>query len=280
MIQSIDSFFATSTLNRVYGISRSLLAFGLLLSLLFTPVEYLFDQQLFQTGIQGKLIDDINFFFLFGYDNLFYSKIVSLLILVIVCLGFYPRFTGVLHWWIAFSFLNAATIIEGGEQIASILCLLLIPVTLTDNRKNHFFTENIEPSILKGYIRNLFLRVLIPMQMCIVYLNAGIHKIYQSEEWRSGTAIYYFSGDPVFGSDFLHKIASTDLVFILSWGAIVLEIILALALFMSYDNKKYLVILALIFHFLISIYFGLISFMFSMFCGIIIYLVNPVRKDG
>ncbi|MFK7799317.1 MAG: hypothetical protein AB8E82_17840 [Aureispira sp.] len=38
------------------------------------------------------------------------------------------KITSILHWWITFSYMHTSALVEGGEQIASIMTLAFIPL--------------------------------------------------------------------------------------------------------------------------------------------------------
>jgi len=277
LIKKANDYFYDNCFTIVYGIGRTLLAIGLLITLLFNTNEILFDEALIGQDTIGNFADNINLFLLFGYDNLWLAEIISIIILLAVISGFFPAITGILHWWVAFSFTNAAALADGGDQIAAVLLLMLIPVTLLDRRKNHYLPPK-EQSMLSRYVSSLMLKFIIPIQMGAIYLHAVTEKLYKVVEWRNGTAVYYFSKDNVFGSAMLESIDLLSFTFtatLFTWGTLLLELTLAGTLFMSYKNKKWALLLGAFFHFSIAIMFGLVSFMFSMVGGLVIYTINP-----
>lgn len=278
LIQKVEQFFDENCFTALYGFARSIIALGLLLTLLTNKTEILFDQQIFDFNEENALIP-VNLFFNLGWENIWIAEIICILILVFVVTGFYPFITGILHWWVTFSFNGASAIVDGGEQIALVLTLLLIPVTLLDNRRNHFYIPNLKIPSWKKIIGNAVIKILIPLQMSILYLHAAVEKIYKVEEWRNGTAVYYFSNDPIFGSMFLSKISETILAIPITWSVIALELVLAGCFFMSYPNRKYFFYLAFLFHLMIAFNFGLISFLTSMLGGLIIYLLKPNQHE-
>lgn len=277
IIENSTQFFLENPIGRVYGLARSIIAGGLLLTLIFSQTDYLFDKDLFALHPSAGWTDDINFFKLFGFENLVLAKMLAIAMLALVVSGFFPRLTGVLHWWLAFSFNNAASIVDGGDQVAAVLALLILPVTLFDGRTNHFY-KSMEVNIISSIVSNVFLRVLIPLQMSFIYFHAAIEKLYKVEEWRNGTAVYYFAQDPIFGASFMSELSGTYVVLLMTWGTIALEILLGAALFMVYRHKSLLLILGIGFHVTISMSFGLFSFMCSMVGGLFIYLLNPANQ--
>lgn len=277
IIENSTQFFLENPISRVYGLARSVIAGGLLLTLIFSQTEYLFDKDLFALHPSAGWTDEINFFKLFGFENLAVAKMLAIALLALVVSGFFPRLTGVLHWWLAFSFNNSASIVDGGDQVAAVLALLILPVTLLDGRTNHFY-KSLNINAFSSIVSNIFLRILIPLQMSIIYFHAALEKLYKVEEWRNGTAVYYFAQDPIFGAPFMGELSGTYLVLLMTWGTIALEILLGAALFMIYKHKSLLLPLGICFHITISMSFGLFSFMCSMVGGLLIYLLNPAKQ--
>ncbi len=168
---------------------------------------------------------------------------------------------------------------KGGDQIASNLSLLLIPVCLFDARINQWNKEKLNPSLyLKN--RNVFFGVyyfLIRLQVAVIYLHSGVGKLYK-EDWRDGTCLYYWLNNNVFGAPdlilkFLNLLTLSSFAPIISWSIIFLELGLFACILAT--NKRILMLfffLGILFHFSIFILHGLISFMFPMIGALILYL--------
>jgi len=277
-------FFNKNCFSNVYGIGRTIVALATLITLVFTSSYDLFDYNLFEYNRSHTFLDSINIFYLLGYENLILTKWISILVLLLVVTGFYPRITGILHFIVVYSFHKTCSITDGGDQIAMILVFLLIPVTLLDSRVNHFFEKKTNTSFFSNSISVLILKIIIPLQMAVVYLHAAMHKLYSVPEWRDGTALYYILLDPLFANDIFRNpfvmdiVSSPYIVNSMTWGSILIEIVLFGSFFMSYPKRKYTLILGFFFHFLIIIYFGLASFFFSMFGGLVILSLNPYTQ--
>lgn len=277
-LQRLDDYAMPNPYTWVYGLGRTVLAIGGLITFLFSSTQVLFDHTLFGKLSFDSVFDKINLFYLFGYANLPYVRGLVILVLLAVVSGYRPRLTGVLHWWVMFSFQQAASVLEGGDQVVSILTLLLIPITLLDNRPNHWAPARPRQSLYRSFAGNVFF-TLIALQMSAVYFHAAVEKMYRSLEWRNGTALYYFSKDASFGSppwfaplyDWLLQLPLV--VSTLTWSVMLFELLLFGALFMSESRRKLMLPLGIIFHLFIAIQFGLVSFFFSMTGGLILYLL-------
>ena len=275
--KSADFLFQHNPFTWVYGSARTILAIGTLITLSFSSVHVLFDYAIFHE-VNAKLpFSFFNFFMLFGWDNLMLAKLLAILILLVAASGFYPRFTGILQWWISFSFFYSSSLVEGGDQINAIICLLLVPVTLLDHRKWHWTAG--EFSTDKKFLGNLMF-ILVSIQMAMVYLNAVTDKLYaETEEWKLGNAVYYYLKDSYFSySDWMdpfmaNLLANPLVVSSLTWGTMFLELILFGVLFANTKIKYASFPLAVLFHLGIAVFLGLISFFMAMLGGLVIYLV-------
>ncbi len=281
----INTYSTITPWTNVYGLSRSIIALGLLLTLLLTNYNYLFPK------INGVFVkphmffyEKISVFYLFQ-DNLIIAIGLSIIILFLVILGYFPQVTGVLHWWITYSYMISSVLIEGGDQIASIVTLLLIPICITDNRKNHWYKndDSNSKSRLKLFIWSFYF--IISLQISIIYFHAGIEKM-KVEEWINGTATYYWFTHGIFGvtsslrGDVSVLFSNIYVSTLFTWGTIIFEILLATWLFVKPNkwNWKLMFILLLFFHFGIAWIHGLISFMLTMVgCGIIYFF--PKNKQ-
>lgn len=263
--------------TNVYGIARSFLALGLFLTLSANSIDYLIDYS--SLKIENP-VSKYNLFYLLR-DYPVISKAISLIILFLVIIGWRPRVTVILHWWVSYSFFLSCVIIDGGDQISSILTFLLIPIGITDSRKWHWDMTFVNKNPFHN-ITNYFSYIAIRIQACVIYLFAGTEKI-SVNEWKNGTVLYYWFSDPTFGANdyilkFLTPIIESSLIIFISWGVIILEILLSMGLVM---NKKYwrtMFILGVLFHFSIVLIHGLVSFFFSMLSLLIIYFI-PLNKN-
>src|SRR5690606_27617785 len=103
------------------------------------------------------------------------------------------------------------------------------------------------------------------------------------EEWRDGTALYYWVSDPVLGSGPWVSTVVTPLmdvpfiVVIATWGVIALELLLAAALVASTSARRILLPIGLAFHVAIIFIHGITSFALVMCSVLILYLRSPAE---
>jgi antimicrobial peptide system SdpB family protein len=258
------------------GLARSLLAFGLLCTLLFNSNDVLFS-----TGLKNEVLVNFQNWNLFQFGIL--GKYFAIFVLVIVTAGFFPRLTCIPHWYISFCFSNSTNVIDGGDQITSIISLFLIPIFIFDKRTNHFNATLNKASFYKNVIfYNSFL--LIRFQAVIIYFHAAVGKI-NTTEWLDGTAIYYWFSNSLFGMpSYLESILDLILknpigVVLLTWGVIFLELFIVFAIIQPVKSYKNLALaLGIIFHFLIIIFHSLTSFFFPMTSLLILSLCSFENK--
>ncbi len=265
---------------------RSILAAGLLGTLIFSSAEHLF------VVVNGKISNTIRFNnlenlnlieILFNYGiELFYIKIILILLLLLIISGYFPKITSILHFWIASSFFSGATFVDGGDQIHQNLSLLLVPICFLDKRHNQWEeNKNISSSNKIFGIAAIFL---IKLQMSIIYLHAAFGKT-SIKEWTDGTAMYYwinntFFGAPSYLSEFTFIIFSNPIICtFVTHLVIVTEFIFAASIFSNNRSlKKLLFIIAVLFHLNIILIHGIFSFFFSMFAGLIIYFKSFAKN--
>jgi antimicrobial peptide system SdpB family protein len=274
--------------TNVYGCARTLLALGTVGTLLANPPAVLFrpaaglPEVPFCSGPPA-----IGVFCVLGDQHLEVARWLSIALLLVVASGWRPRLTGVLHWWIAFSLQASAITIDGGDQVTAVLTALLIPVTLTDPRNWHWrispFPADIGTgtSYLACRLVALASFVVIRLQVAVIYFHAAVGKM-SVAEWVDGTALYYWWTDPAFGLRGWLKAAMTGVlsgpgVGLLTWGVVILELVLAMALVMPKPAWKPLLAIGMLFHIVIALTMGLTSFGFAMFAALLLYL-RPVEQ--
>lgn len=291
MIERINKKIIDLTINyfpytNVVGLARSILALGTFLTLLFNPIDELFhrttDHKILNSLLEPLLpLNKYNFFILFGFENVIYMKWLALIILLLVMSGYFIKLTSILHWWVSISFLYFSSIIDGGDQITTILTFLLIPLCITDPRKNHWVI--IKPFESPKTIIGLFSVWIIRLQMAIIYFHASISK-FDVTDWKNGTAIYYWLNHGSFGMPlFLERpmnylLSNFIVVSFITYGVLIFELLLFLAITSSIKYRKRILYFGLIFHFSIIIFHGIFSFFFSMAAGLILYLYPTYEK--
>ena len=282
MIQShlkkINKFIDNNYWTNWLGLSRTLLAFSLFITLLSNNKI-----TLFYTGIQNEnypKFQGIEFNLFSWFYNLEIGVIISIIILILVIIGIFPKYTCVAHWFVTYSFNITCSSVDGGDQVASIITLLLIPICLFDNRKWHWSTIK---QLDKGFVVKTivsFSYFLLSLQIVVVYFFAAVGK-FKVEEWKNGTAIYYWLTQPLFGVTDFYKpfinliLHSSVLTAFSSWSVLILELMIAFSIFSSnIKYKKILFIIGILFHVFILLFLGIVSFSITMSSCLILLLIS------
>ncbi|HVG60572.1 MAG TPA: sporulation-delaying protein SdpB family protein [Hyalangium sp.] len=264
--------------SNVYGLARTLMALGTGGTLLFSHSSTLFRPAVGISDVpicQG--IRQASLFCVMPAGWLEVSRWLAVLLLLVIASGWRPRFTGILHWWVSISLVWSGVLTDGGDQIASILSLLLVPMTLTDGRKWHWDPPP-ENSSESSRLIALSSWVLLRGQVAFIYLHASVGK-FKVPEWVDGTALYYWLLDPSIGApgwlaNLMYPVLSSPLVAVMTWSVLVLEFWLALGLVLSRRARKVLLPLGISFHVGIVLFHGLVSFVLIMF-GALVLLLRP-----
>lgn len=281
----------------VVGLARSLVAISGMLTLLFSSPDSLFTYRA-DTGLAPGCSAAGRWFAfcLTDRDDLWMTQIVCALVLLVAATGWRPRFTCIPQWYVHFSMWFQMSAPDGGDQLAAVLALLLIPIALTDSRRWHWSSAQSpvvdEPINAKSkstsavqwriVIAVVFL-VVIKLQGSVLYLQASLAKL-THDEWANGTSYYYWASDPVFGmSGWLHGMVFSSLdspvvVTAVTWGPVLLEFLLAVSCLMVPRYRAILLPLALLFHAAIAISMGLWSFCLVMW-ALDFVLLYPIASS-
>ncbi|AID00223.1 hypothetical protein P9152_05385 [Bacillus subtilis] len=273
--------------TNVYGISRSLMALATALTLIFNDASVFFRPA---SGIATypycpKTIPSVFCFTSNDYLHLNIVRWICVLLLLIIATGWRPRITGIIHWWICYSLQVSALTIDGGEQVNAVFTLLLLPITLTDSRKWHWYNNEVYDIDNNGefYARMIALVsfVAIRVQVSILYFNSFVAKLGE-EDWINGTAVYYYSqhlmlGFPEVILHIFQFIITSKFVVVATWGTLLIQFLLFAAILAPKKGWNFLFYIGLLMHDIFAIMFGLISFSMIM-CSILILYLRPLNK--
>ncbi|QDE86094.1 sporulation-delaying protein SdpB family protein [Myxococcus xanthus] len=266
--------------SNVYGLARTLVALGTGGTLAFSDTTTLFRPV---AGIpEAPVCEGIraaSFFCVLPSGWLEVARWAAVLLLLVVASGWRPRVTGLVHWWVAVSMPWSASLTDGGDQIAAILALLMLPLALTDDRRWHWDAPR--ESTGSDEAKRLIARsawVMLRLQVAGIYFHASVGK-FKVTEWVDGTALYYWLLDPSVGApDWLAgvmlPVLSSPVVALLTWSVLLLELGLALGPLLNPSLRRVLLPLGISFHLGIAVFHGLISFVLVM-CGALILLLRP-----
>lgn len=207
------------------------------------------------------------------------ARWVSIVILATAASGWRPRYTAIPLWWVLFGNQASLTVVDGGDQIAGVLALLLIPLSLTDNRRWHWSPAEASRSRLHPYatITAQVALAMIRVQVAYIYINACLAKL-AVPEWLDGSAVYYWLRDPMFGpAEPLRSVtgwlmAQPVPVAAVTWGTLFLEFALGIAIFLPARARLVLLPFGVSLHLAIAITMGLWSFAFTMWAALLVLL--------
>lgn len=275
-----------SPYNSSLAIARSLLALSTLLTVLLTPSGTLFLRS--PDNPDGVVCDALA-----AQWSLFCAAggatpLTALLVVAVtvsVLTGYFPAITAIPHWWVAWSLNVGSPIRDGGDQVAAVLSLLLIPLLLLDRRRNHWAPDRQWGSrswATHGIAWAAL--VLVWIQAAVLYANAAIAK-FAVAEWANGTALWYWIQEPSFRppAPLLQIAEMTQSSFagavIINYGVMALELSAAVLLFVRPSSRRIALPILLMFHLCIGVMFGLWSFFLSMAALLVLYLRVPTN-DG
>lgn len=253
------------------SLARSLLAAAQLSVLVACPDDILFGVSPQETP--GRLCSGLGHVTLWcltgaGHGSDPAARAIAIAVLGSIVLGLWPRWLSIAHWYIAFSFATRTTVLNGGEEIAQILTLLLVPICLGDTRRWQW-TRPDSPMTPQwrgvAYAGHLLLRC----QVAIVYLDAAVSKL-EFPSWRSGTAVRLLINDPEFGLPAAirptaeHMLAAGWAAAAVTWGVVAIELSIGASTLSGKAIRRVGVPLAVCLHGAIAFGMGLISFSLIM----------------
>lgn len=274
----------TSPWTNVYGLARTLAALCTLTTLLASDTSSLFRPA--QGVPDFPYCEGVTAYSLFCVTDVSVAHPVAVAILLVAASGWQPRLTALPHWWVAASFQASSTVPDGGDQVAAVLTLLILPIALTDRRAWHWGAPQPVRDPAWSLVAWSALMV-VRLQVAGIYLQASVAKLGR-QEWADGTAVYYWFGDPLFGSPgwaagVTEWLTASPLgVAMLTWGAVAVEFALFLGLVARRAVRPYLLVAGLVLHTCIGVLMGLGSFALAMFACLVVHLRpldQPFRLD-
>ncbi len=197
-------------------------------------------------------------------------------VLLTVASGWRPRLTALPHAYISFSVFTGIAIGDGGDQMTTVLTLLLVLPALGDRRRWHWSTAGSEATqprwVLMAGASSL---VVVRLQMSFVYFQSSVSKLPHAE-WADGTGMWYWGNSLAFGaSGWLHTLVGPVLdnpigVAALTWVPLFIEISLAVTLLLPQRVRYMLLTAGVCFHLRIATMMGLWSFALAMWAGLLL----------
>ncbi|GIF11378.1 sporulation-delaying protein SdpB family protein [Actinoplanes teichomyceticus] len=213
--------------------ARSMFAAATLSIIVCNPDDVLFLRVGDQSAVRCGGVQGLSLWCLgqVGDGDLSLARIVSVLVLGLVVVGFRPRWTCIPHWYVTYSLCVSMTLPNGGEHVAQIATMLLIPLCLGDHRTWQWQSP---VTALHASWRGASLAAMyvFRVQVCIIYAHAAWSKLME-QSWRDGTAEYVIFFDPHYGpyppvrEALLPVLSSPSVIVGLTWSTIGMEIAIA-----------------------------------------------------
>jgi antimicrobial peptide system SdpB family protein len=269
------------------ALARSLLASAELTVLLASP-----DRILFGAGPDaspGTLCSGIGAASLWclagtGSRSCFAGQIIAVTILGAVLAGLWPRWFCIPHWYVAFSLALRMVPINGGEEGAQILTLLLVPICLGDTRWCHW--QKPDRPMAPAWRGCAYAgQVLLRCQIMIIYLDAALSK-FAVPGWRSGTAVPILLNDPQFGLPLgvrpiiEHLLTPAWVGVPVTWSVLVLEVSIAVTMLFGARVRRIGLALAICLHSAIILAMGLFSFGLIMIAMVMAASAPETQPDA
>lgn len=281
-LNSIEKKIAGNYWTPSIGLARTLIALATFLTLLCNDFNIIFPDSIISgdSTLHPKLSLSIYSWF----SDFRYAYFISLVVLIISIIGWFPRFFCVFHWLVTYSFFHSSSAADGGDQIASIITLFLIPIFIFDSRKSHWSISEKNKNFYINCVAFLALELL-KFQIFVIYFIASVGK-FKFNIWNEGTALYYWFTEPLFGPKGFKLeilkffILDNHIILTLTtWIVLILELFIAFSYFSKKQKIKNLtLIFGVLFHLLIAIIFGLVSFFLVMTSCLIIFTYSK-NKD-
>lgn len=280
--------------QRWIGIGRTIIALAQFFTLAFTPTDALFQTILGQAPAPACVGMNVASAFCVGGDVLSTDvrQWILAALLLVVASGYRPRYTVFLHAWISFSIAGSIALPDGGDQAARIVCLILIPIGLADNRTWQWShpsrAKPINPSLQALSLAGGM--VILRIQIALIYFQSAIAKLFV-DDWANGSAEYYILRDKMFGAsgivggDLLQTLTQNPwMTAAMTWGAIVVECSIAVLILGQASWRRKALAFAIFLHLGIIVTMGLWSFALTMIGAVMIAAapdwVAPPKRDS
>jgi len=263
----------------VYGVGRTLIALATLGVVLANDPRRLFlDHGAAGSARSCSGVATLSLFCHTPAQAMPWARLLAVVILLAAASGWRPRWTCIPHWWISFSVAISAVVEDGGDQAATILTLLLIPVALGDARTWVWSAprapgESSDARRLIAFAALLAIRI----QVAAIYFQAFSAKLAVAE-WLNGTAVAYYLRNPYVGAPhwlgpLLDPLLRSAVgVGLLTYDTLAVELLLCVCLVLPRRITHRVLWAGLLLHLLFALLMGLPSFSLVMWGALVLDL--------
>jgi antimicrobial peptide system SdpB family protein len=262
--------------SRWFGVGRSLICFAELTVVLVTPSKALLTPVL--TISDGARCGGVRaasaYCLVGGTSHAEYARWILVAALLVAAVGYRPRWTAIPQLWAIYSIAVSITVPDGGESVGLIMSLLILPILLTDNRTWQWSPPS-KPLHQSAHAIAYAAFWAVRLQLAYIYLDTAISK-FGVADWANGTAEYYFLRDNMFGvakpwDGLLLTLSKYPLIVVgMTWGALVVELLIAVCILGSDRWRRVGLALDILLHGSIILLMGLWSFALVMIgCSVV-----------
>lgn len=257
--------------GRPLAVGRLLLALATLTSVVFTSDAELFSNATAVSG--GMRCDGLRSLSLWCLnanvaDSYLAARLVTIAVLVLVGIGYRPRWTCIPHWYVTFSLAASMSAINGGDSAAVIATMLIVLLCLGDGRVWQW-SRATEPLPAPWRGRSYAAQLVIRLQLVVIYLSAAGSKLFDPA-WRDGSAMYFALHDPYSGlpasalGPMTPLLDSRWLIALVTWSVIAVQLVIAVTVLGRRRERRVMVVLVAGLHLGIIVLMGLTSFGITM----------------
>ncbi len=207
-------------------------------------------------------------------------RVLAILVLVATAIGYRPRWTCVPHWYLSFSISSALFFANGGDHVAQIVTMLMIPACLGDDRVWQWRAAR-DPMPASWHGAAFAAQIALRTQAAFIYLYTATAKTVVPE-WQDGTAMKAIAHHPSYGfPDPLLRLADSGPVpwlALMTWSAMSAEFTVGLLLLAGPRGRHWALVLGTVLHTSILLCMGLASFELIMIGLLLTAVAGSARR--
>ena len=215
------------------------------------------------------------------------ARVLSLLILVSVVIGFKPRWTCLPHFVVSLSLAMAFTVNTGGERVASTITALLVVVCLADDRTWAWGRTPLSRADRAGFAGAAAAAVLtIRGQLAVIYLVAAATKVV-TPGWGTGGWLQSLLLDTTYGvppsvlRTVVPIVENQSFLIFLEISVVAVEVAIAIGVCGTRRMRSVALVLGLLLHASIGVFMGLPAFALTMIGSLLVARGGSRRRmDG
>lgn len=278
-----DSLTAFDPRGRGFAVARSLIATAQVSVLVVNPPDLLLPAVPGDpSGVRCDGISAASLWCLGSTDGSWPQvvRVLAVLALLVTAIGYRPRWTCVPHWYLSFSFSSALVFANGGDRVAQIVTMLMVPACLADARRWQWRAAS-KPMSASWRGAAFAAQIALRLQASFIYLYTATAKAVVPA-WQDGTAMKAIAHHPSYGfPNPLLTLADGGPVpwlMLVTWSAVGSECTIGLLLLAGPRGRRWALVLGIVLHTSILLCMGLASFELIMIGLLIAAAAGSARK--